>query len=193
MATSNKMYPKVVIRRIIDALIELNQAAAQYTPTNLRTIWPALILAAKRNDKVNGRTIILVDSIKTRNGFSQSGAPSGKKWAIDALGFLENLEIIIDNHSGNPNLNVKIKWLDKLNIYGIKPNRLIIIITTNKGVIKDLMPFKLYMKVRDNWIKINEFIGEVIAVLRDELIQNIDCIDKIIKIFKYKNSVVDGI
>lgn len=145
MATSNKIYPKVVIRRIIVALIELNQAAAQYTPTNLRTIWPALILAAKRNDKVNGRTIILVDSIKTRNGLSQSGAPSGKKWAIDALGFLENLEIIIDNHNGNPNLNVKIKWLDKLNIYGINPNILIIIITKNNGVINDLMPFKLYM------------------------------------------------
>jgi len=48
-------------------------------PTRLRTMWPALIFAANRNDRVNGRTIILVVSIRTRNGFNQSGAPSGRK------------------------------------------------------------------------------------------------------------------
>jgi len=37
------------------------------------------MLAASRNDSVAGRTIILVVSISTRNGFSQSGAPSGRK------------------------------------------------------------------------------------------------------------------
>jgi len=40
---------------------------------------PALMLAASRNDSVIGRTMILVVSIITRNGFSQSGAPSGRK------------------------------------------------------------------------------------------------------------------
>jgi hypothetical protein len=40
---------------------------------------PALIFAASRNDKVIGRTIIEDDSISTRNGFNQSGAPSGSK------------------------------------------------------------------------------------------------------------------
>jgi hypothetical protein len=44
-----------------------------------KTICPAVILAANRNDRVIGRTMILVLSIKTRNGFNQSGAPSGRK------------------------------------------------------------------------------------------------------------------
>lgn len=48
-------------------------------PTRERTMCPALIFAASRNDRVNGRTITLVVSISTRNGLSQSGAPSGRK------------------------------------------------------------------------------------------------------------------
>jgi hypothetical protein len=125
IATSNRIYPiEIDIRRII-AGIDENHAAAQYTPTRLRTICPALMLAASRNDRVRGRTKILVVSIKTRNGLSQSGAPSGRKWATDALGDFENVESIILSQIGRPKLIVKIKCLDKLNIYGIKPNKLI--------------------------------------------------------------------
>ena len=47
--------------------------------TNERTICPALMFAASRNDRVNGRTITLVVSISTRNGLSQSGSPSERK------------------------------------------------------------------------------------------------------------------
>lgn len=110
------MYPKVTNRRIDVARGLLNHAAEQYTPTNLNTIWPALIFAASRNDKVIGRTKILVVSISTKNGFNQLGAPSGRKWATDAFGDLENLDRIILNHSGSPNLRVKIRWLVVLNI-----------------------------------------------------------------------------
>jgi len=46
---------------------------------NLRTMWPALMFAASRNESVRGRTIILVVSIIIRKGFNQSGAPSGRK------------------------------------------------------------------------------------------------------------------
>ena len=138
------------------ALIELNHAAAQYTPTRLRTMWPALMLAANRNERVRGRTIILVVSIRTRNGFNQSGAPSGRKWAIEAFMFLENLDIIIDSHRGRPNLRVKIRCLDNLNVYGIRPIKLIKIIIVNSGVTSELNPFRLYMNVRLNWIKIRE-------------------------------------
>jgi len=115
IATSNKIYPTVIIRRMDSVLIDLNHAVAQY-PTNLRTICPALMLAANRNDRVAGRTIILVVSIRTRNGFNQSGAPSGRKWATDALGALVNEERIILSHRGSPRVRVKIKCLDVLNI-----------------------------------------------------------------------------
>lgn len=97
-------------------VIEENQAVAQYTPTNLSTTWPALIFAAKRNDRVTGRTIILVVSIRTRNGLSQSGAPSGRMWATDAFGDLVNEDKIILSHNGNPKVNVKIRCLEVLNI-----------------------------------------------------------------------------
>jgi hypothetical protein len=79
-------------------------------------MWPALILAANRNESVAGRTTILVVSINTRNGFNQSGAPSGRKCAIDALGAFVNEDKINLSHKGSPRLNVKIKCLEVLNI-----------------------------------------------------------------------------
>ena len=67
------------------------------------------MLAASRNDRVSGRTVILIVSINTRNGLSQSGAPDGSKWAINSFFLLIKLDIIIDNHKGNPISNVNIK------------------------------------------------------------------------------------
>jgi hypothetical protein len=67
------------------------------------------MFAANRNERVSGRTKILDDSINTRNGFNQSGAPSGRKWATDALGLNENLEMMRLNHRGNPKDRVIIK------------------------------------------------------------------------------------
>lgn len=60
--------------------------------------------------------MILVVSIRTKNGFNQSGAPSGRKWATDALNDLVNLDITILNHTGNPIVKVKIKCLEVLNM-----------------------------------------------------------------------------
>lgn len=64
---------------------------------------------------MSGRTVILVVSISTRNGFSQSGAPSGKKWAINIFGYLVNLDRIILIHKGRPRERVNRRWLDVLN------------------------------------------------------------------------------
>lgn len=46
---------------------------------NLKITWPAVIFAASRNLNVNGRTIILVVSIKIRNGLNHDGALSGRR------------------------------------------------------------------------------------------------------------------
>jgi len=73
---------------------------------------------------------------------SQSGAPSGRKCAIEALGALENVEIIILNQIGRPKLSVKIKCLDKLKVYGTKPNKLMKMMIMNKGVIIELIPLR---------------------------------------------------
>lgn len=63
-----------------------------------------------------GRTAILVDSIRTRNGLSHSGAPSGSRWAVVAFVFQTMLDIISMSHRGRPNDNVKIRCLDVLNL-----------------------------------------------------------------------------
>jgi hypothetical protein len=114
-------------------------------------MWPALILAANRKDNVRGRTMILVVSIKIKNGFNHVGAPSGSKWAIVILNDLNVLDKIKDIHIGNPIDIVKIKCLDSLNVYGIKPIKLIRIIRVNVGVISDLVPLIFTVKVRVSW------------------------------------------
>jgi hypothetical protein len=108
-------------------------------------MWPALIFAASRKDRVIGRTKILVVSIRTKNGLSQSGAPSGRKWATEALGDLEKDDRIILNHRGRPNLRVKIRCLVVLNMYGIRPNRFIRMITRNREDTIEVRPFRLFM------------------------------------------------
>src|ERR1700733_619036 len=90
-------------------------------------MWPALILAANRNDRVIGRTTTLVDSIITRNGFNQSGAPSGRKWAIDFFKLCVKVDKINLSQIGSPNDMVKIKCLEVLNVYGINPIKFTII------------------------------------------------------------------
>jgi len=123
-------------------------------------MWPAVIFAASRNERVIGRTRILVVSIITRKGLSHSGAPSGRKWAIDFLGWSENDEIIILNHIGSPIDRVRIRCLEDESEYGIIPAKLIRIIKINRVEIKDDIPFRLIDIVRDNWVIIVSIIGK---------------------------------
>ena len=41
--------------------------------------WPAIILAAKRTDRVRGRISLLIISISTINGIKVGGVPRGTK------------------------------------------------------------------------------------------------------------------
>ena len=76
--------------------------------------------------------MILDDSINTKNGFSQSGAPSGRRWAIVALIDLMALDIINNIHIGRPILKVNKRCLVTLKVYGNNPN--IFNITTMKKI-----------------------------------------------------------
>jgi hypothetical protein len=136
-----------------------NIALAQYSLINVKTMCPAVILAASRNERVMGRTETLIVSIITRNGLSHSGAPSGRKWAIDFLGLNVKDDNIILNHIGSPIDSVKIKCLDDDSEYGIIPIRLVIIIITNNEVTTDDIPFKLIDIVRDSCLIIVLIIG----------------------------------
>ena len=132
------------------------------------------MLAANRNDRVIGRTVTLVVSIRTKNGFSQSGAPSGRKCAIDFLIDLKNLDIIIASHKGRPKIKVKIRCLEVLKKYGIKPKRLMVMIEKNKAVTICLNPFRLFMNVRSSCVLMIIINGVIIELARDVDVQKIN-------------------
>lgn len=151
------------------------------------------MLAANRNERVIGRTEILVVSIRTRNGFSQSGAPSGRKWATEALNDFVNLDKSILSHTGRPIVNVKIRCLVVLNMYGIKPNKFIRIIDRKIADTIDLKPFRWTEFVRDNWVNIRSVISFMKEDFREFNSQNVDCISKINVMLIHKNREFDGI
>lgn len=150
IASSKIIYPTPKVVRIKDENSDVKSAEVQYKEISLRTICPAVIFAANRNDRVIGRTKILVVSIITKNGFSHVGAPSGKKWAIDFFMENEKDEINMLNHKGRPIDRVIIKWLEDDSEYGIMPIRLIEINKINKDDTVIDKPFKLIDEVRDN-------------------------------------------
>lgn len=135
---------------------EIARAPAAYIFTKPKTIWPALILAAKRKDRVIGRTRILMDSIKTNGGASQVGAPDGNNLAQNWDGELNNEDITILIHKGKPKVKVSNRWEVVPKIYGIKPSKFIIIKKMNKGAIIWGNPFKIALLLRDNWEPIKD-------------------------------------
>jgi len=83
MASSNRIYMLIVIiySKNVLMLIEIEKDVIRD-----RTIWPAVIFAARRNLRVIGRTMILIVSIITKNGFSHKGALSGRRWPMVFFG-----------------------------------------------------------------------------------------------------------
>jgi len=77
---------------------------------------PAVRFAASRKERVTGRTLILRVSTITRKGFSQSGAPLGRRPAMKEYGACVRLDIINDSHIGSPSVRVMIKCLDILKV-----------------------------------------------------------------------------
>lgn len=63
-----------------------------------------------------GRTIFLIDSIRIRNGFNQSGAPDGRRWARNIDGEYEAADKIRASHIGSASDRVNKRCLEILNI-----------------------------------------------------------------------------
>ena len=69
-------------------------------------MWPALILAARRNERVRGRDEVLVVSTNDRNGLSHCGVPWGTKLAsVAEVSKLRDDKIYV-SHKGRPRLAV---------------------------------------------------------------------------------------
>jgi len=100
------VYPISITIRKQEEIEEVNRAEERYVPINLKTICPALIFAARRNDRVIGRTIILTVSIITNGGHNHEGVLAGRRWAIVDLGAFIMAEITSIIHKGTPRDNV---------------------------------------------------------------------------------------
>ena len=116
MATSNIKYPIWMIRISNPVIGVVTISLDEKIPISLNTICPALMLAASRNARVKGRTIILIVSISTKNGLSQSGAPAGNRWAKNIFGACTLADTTNESHIGKAMDKVKIKCLVTLNL-----------------------------------------------------------------------------
>ena len=105
------MYPSWIVIKINEEAIEEKSADEAAIPINPSKMCPALIFAANRNERVINRTEMLIVSVRTRKGLSQSGAPDGRKWATNFLGEKIIPLIINLNHKGSPRESVKRRCL----------------------------------------------------------------------------------
>lgn len=96
-------------------------------PIRPRIMWPALMFATRRTDRVIGRTEILTVSIKTRNGLNAFGAPDGSRLAASVSGFFIMPDKINDAQNGRAKENATARCLVELKTYGSRPVRLLII------------------------------------------------------------------
>jgi len=65
---------------------DVSKALAVNRAIRVITMWPALMFAASRKERVIGRTENLDVSTMTKNGFNQGGAPPGRSMAINFIG-----------------------------------------------------------------------------------------------------------
>ena len=87
-----------------------------FSLSNLNNKCPAIILAANRIASVNGRIILLINSISTIKGISTLGVLKGTKWANDTSKFCEKAINICPTHKGKANDNVKTPCEDEVKI-----------------------------------------------------------------------------
>lgn len=112
-------------------------------PSSVIKRCPAIILAASRTAKVPGRIIFLIVSIQTIKGIKIAGVPCGTRWANMCCVWLihpYNINLI---HSGRAKVNVKVKCLVVVKIYGNSPKKLLNIIIINIEIKIKVLPWAL--------------------------------------------------
>ena len=125
------------------------------------------MLATSRKDRVNGRTIILTVSTRTRKGFNQSGAPPGKIPAKKVVIENEAEEKIRASHSGRASAKVKNRCLDTLNTQGSRPVKFVEIRIINTVDKIEVRPLRFAPNVRETCSIITDFGKARICDKRD--------------------------
>ena len=103
-------------------------------PNSVNNKCPAIIFAVKRTASVPGRIRFLIVSIITINGINMDGVPWGTRCSNMWLVFLihpNNINLI---HKGRARVNVRIRWLVLVKMYGNNPRKLFIRIIRNRDV-----------------------------------------------------------
>ncbi len=158
--------------------------------------WPAVIFAINRTAKVNGRIILLVNSIKTINIIKLNGVSVGTRWESIFLVFLIHPKRIKLTHKGRAIDNVINIWLVEVKIKGINPKELLNMIRKNKG--KNRVMAKCDLKVILGLSSLLIFF-EIIFLILEELLENsqnedgirIIGVKKIIQ-FKFRLMIEEG-
>lgn len=111
-----------VISKIYTNIIDID---GPVFPSNVISKCPAIIFAVNRTASVPGRMIFLIVSMQTINGIRIDGVPCGTKWANMCCVWFNHPYIMKHNHIGNANVNVVVKCLVLVKIYGNKPIKLL--------------------------------------------------------------------
>lgn len=103
-------------------------------PSKVSSKWPAIIFAVSRTASVPGRIRLLIVSMITINGISNVGVPWGTRCSNIWLVFLIHPNSINLIHKGRAKVNVSVKCLVLVKIYGNNPRKLFIKIKRNRDV-----------------------------------------------------------
>lgn len=114
-------------------------------PNKVNNKWPAIIFAANRTARVNGRIIFLIVSMHTIKGIRIGGVPWGTRWANICCVLLIHPYSMNVNQNGSARDNVNVKWLELVKMKGNSPRRLLNRIIENREMnINDLPKFLLF-------------------------------------------------
>ena len=135
-------------------------------PNKVSSKCPAIMFAVNRTAKVPGRIRLLIVSITTINGINIVGVPCGTKCSNIWFVFLIHPNSINLIHIGRARVNVSVKCLVLVKMYGNSPRKLFIRIIRNSDVRINEFPlfvFPLLKIVFISWC--NLFINKLTIIL----------------------------
>jgi hypothetical protein len=119
-----------------------------FSPSSVINRWPAIMFAVNRIANVPGRIMFLIVSIHTINGIRIGGVPCGTRWVSMCLVLLIHPNIINLVHNGRAIVNVNVRCLVLVKMYGNRPKVLFIRIIENNDVNISVLPLLIFFVPR---------------------------------------------
>lgn len=157
---------------IIKIQIKLVLIIGPVFPKRVRSKCPAIMLAVKRIAKVPGRIKFLIVSMQTIKGIKIGGVPCGTRWANIFNVFVNHPYNINLSHNGSANVNVNVKCLDLVKMYGNRPIKLLIKIVENSVIKINVLPSLIFKRFLNSKCKFLMIVIHKILI-REGISQNI--------------------